>query len=43
MSRMKSRTRANDMKLITQLIAILIVTEIVVSDLSKNVLKERKK
>ena len=31
------------MKLITQLIAILIVTEIVVSDLSKNVLKERKK
>ncbi len=35
MSRMKSRTRANDMKLITQLIAILIVTEIVVSDLFK--------
>ena len=34
MSRMKSRTRPDDMKLITQLIAILIVIEIVVSDLS---------
>ena len=39
---MKYRKRADDMKLITQLIAILIVMKIVVSDLLK-CFKERKK